>query len=900
MRDAPCCPLDDEIVTMRPQRAEIMSGIAAWRQWKVPVRLIAMTRFQDSRVMSMKRSNAEKPALVTTISIGPNSLRTVRIASSTSERSTTSTLQPSALAPFAHRSFAARSAPSPSRSSSATRYPRVARSRLTARPIPGPAPLTTATRFIASLARSRQASMDDRTIRCKHPLENRERDCRGRSSPLRSRLRSRRGGRPSADRPDDRPGAAAISREGREARRGCRGGRARRLHPDLGAADPRRLRRAHRGRPHGWRDGAGRDHDGRRPDPDPPSDRDGAAGALDAGRVRGSLHARARPVAPLDRPGSARSPLRASGPPGAELPRGAERGPRRPGPRRRRERRLPRAQPDGRHGRPHPRPPRGARARDAPHRRRARVGNDLLDGRRARHRRARRAAHHEGRDRGGKTASADRRRGAHRPLPQGRGGRRARVGEPGARARRVLAELPATARARGRQRRRRHPRGGGRVGHRRSPARVPRRGRHRPGGARPPPRAGPRRAHRVAEADRGVPRLAVSRAVTGSPRGPLSGIRVLEVGHVLAGPFGGMLLADLGADVIKIEPIEGDLSRRVGSLSVGEHNVYFASINRNKRSVHIDLTTSEGQAELGALAKTAHALLVNQRPSTIRKLGLDYESLRRFNPKIVCVALTGYGLDGPAAEWPAFDYVIQAITGVAALTGEPDGPPTLAGYSAIDNSAGIMAALGLVAKVLEGKGGQVDVSLIDVMLSQLNYKAAAYLNGGAPPARQPLGAHIFYVPAQLFETASGYLALFVTHDEFWRRLCVEIGRPGWADDPRYATMHARFENRKELLEALGARFREAPASEWVERLRPLGIAVGAVVELADALDGELVRSREMVVSLETDEGPLRVIGNPIRTDGSRGEYRAPPRLHEHTADLLPGVGPESGRVKGRS
>src|SRR5438477_3756901 len=253
--------------------------------------------------------------------------------------------------------------------------------------------------------------------------------------------------------------------------------------------------------------------------------------------------------------------------------------------------------------------------------------------------------------------------------------------------------------------------------------------------------------------------------------GPLAGIRVLEVGHMLAGPFGGMMLADLGADVIKIEPLDGDISRRVGSQSIDGHNVYFASLNRNKRSVHIDLTTDEGQAELGELAKTAHALLVNLRPSTIKKLGLTYESLRRYNPKIVCVALTGYGLDGPAAEWPAFDYVIQAITGVAALTGEPDGPPTLAGFSAVDNSAGITAALGLVAKVLEGKGGQVDVSLFDVMLAQLNYKAAAYLNGAQPPSRQRLGPHTFYLPAQLFETADGSLALFVTTDQMWRRLC---------------------------------------------------------------------------------------------------------------------------------
>jgi crotonobetainyl-CoA:carnitine CoA-transferase CaiB-like acyl-CoA transferase len=372
----------------------------------------------------------------------------------------------------------------------------------------------------------------------------------------------------------------------------------------------------------------------------------------------------------------------------------------------------------------------------------------------------------------------------------------------------------------------------------------------------------------------------------GSSSGPLAGIRVLEVGHILAGPFSGMLLADLGADVIKIEPIEGDLSRQVGSQFVGKHNVYFASLNRNKRSVYIDLSTAEGQAQLGTLAQTAHALLVNLRPSTIKSLGLDYESLRRFNPKIVCVALTGYGLEGEAAEWPAFDYVIQARLGVASLTGEPDGPPALAGYSAVDNSAGIMAALGLVAKVLEGKGGQVDVSLFDVLLAQLNYKAAAYLNGGGAPSRQPLGAHTFYVPAQLFATAEGYLALFVTRDESWRRLCVAIDLPDWADDPRFATMHARFENRAALLDALGTRLEQRSAAEWEALMRPLGIPAGAVLDIGDALDGELVRSRAMVVSIETADGPLRVIGSPIRFDGTRPEYHEPPRLHEHTEEIL--------------
>ena len=236
----------------------------------------------------------------------------------------------------------------------------------------------------------------------------------------------------------------------------------------------------------------------------------------------------------------------------------------------------------------------------------------------------------------------------------------------------------------------------------------------------------------------------------------------------------------------------------------------------------------------------------------------------------MCVAVTGYGLDGPAAELPAFDYVIQAGVGIAAMTGEPDGPPTLSGYSVVDNSTGIMAALGLVSMVLEGKGGQVDVSLFDVMLSQLNYKAATYLNGGGPPGRQAMGAHSFYVPAQLFETADGYLALFVTHDEFWRRVCVELGRPEWSDDPRFATMHARAEHRDALLAELGSVLESASAEEWTARLRPLGVPVGPVADLDAVLDGELVRARGMVVSVDTDDGPLRHGRQPDPCRGASG------------------------------
>jgi crotonobetainyl-CoA:carnitine CoA-transferase CaiB-like acyl-CoA transferase len=347
--------------------------------------------------------------------------------------------------------------------------------------------------------------------------------------------------------------------------------------------------------------------------------------------------------------------------------------------------------------------------------------------------------------------------------------------------------------------------------------------------------------------------------------GPLAGIRILEVGVMLAGPYATMLLADLGAEVIKIEPPGGEISRQVSDS-------YFASINRNKQSVLIDLRSEAGQQRLGELVANSHALLVNMKPSAIRRLGLTYEALRRHNEKIVCVALTGFGLDG--GDDPAFDYVIQAATGVAAMTGDPDGPPTLPGYSAADNSTGLTAALGLLAQITSGRGGQVDVSLRDVMLSQLNYRAAAYLNDGIEPRRHPHGAHSFYVPAQLFSTAEGYLALFITHDGFWKSFAAEAGISG------FPTMAERSAQRDEVLAVVTAALATDTAKRWEARLRPLGIPAAAVRSLPDAL----LATPDVVVT----SGEFRLVGSPIRISGFEPEYRPAPRLDEH-ADVRSGT-----------
>jgi crotonobetainyl-CoA:carnitine CoA-transferase CaiB-like acyl-CoA transferase len=359
---------------------------------------------------------------------------------------------------------------------------------------------------------------------------------------------------------------------------------------------------------------------------------------------------------------------------------------------------------------------------------------------------------------------------------------------------------------------------------------------------------------------------------------PLEGVRIIEVGHMLMGPYCGMLLADLGADVVKVEPPAGDIARSISPHWIGPHNAYFASLNRNKRSVVLDLASAEGQEALGELAREARALVTNLRPAAIRKLGLTYESLKRHNPKLVCVALTGYGLDSPHAENPAYDYVIQALTGVMALTGDPEGPPTKSGYSAVDNSAGIMGAVGLLAKLVEGRGGQVDIAMFDVMLSQLNYVAGAWLNAAEPASRQPLSSHPYIVPAQIFRTSDGWLALFITHDDFWRRFANEAGRSEWVADPRFATMAARRENRAQVVAAVSDIIQGDTTVRWVARLAPLGVVASGVETLEQALASAQAQARGMLAEIATPAGPIRAVGNPIKCAGAQERFAPPPEL----------------------
>jgi len=355
---------------------------------------------------------------------------------------------------------------------------------------------------------------------------------------------------------------------------------------------------------------------------------------------------------------------------------------------------------------------------------------------------------------------------------------------------------------------------------------------------------------------------------------------------MLAGPYCALMLADMGAEVIKIEAPEGDIGRTVSPHFVGPHNAYFASLNRSKKSVVLDLASEIGRAELGQILSTANALVTNLRPAAIRKLGLTYDALRRWNDRLVCVALTGYGLDGPHSDNPAYDYVIQAITGVMSLTGDPAAPPTKAGYSAVDNSAGLVAAIGLLAKLVQGQGGQVDVAMYDVMLSQLNYLASAVLNAGEAIERLASSSHPYFVPAQIFPTADGWLTLFITHDRFWRTFCDEVGQSDWITNPKFATMEGRRKHRLELIALLTGLLRTAPAVQWVERLGPLGLVVSQVGTLSDALCGDVTAARSLVVTLGDGSLPLRAVACPIRFAGYSPVYGMPPLLNQHRDEVL--------------
>jgi crotonobetainyl-CoA:carnitine CoA-transferase CaiB-like acyl-CoA transferase len=375
-------------------------------------------------------------------------------------------------------------------------------------------------------------------------------------------------------------------------------------------------------------------------------------------------------------------------------------------------------------------------------------------------------------------------------------------------------------------------------------------------------------------------------------RAPLDGLRILAISQFGAGPFGTQMLADLGADVIKIEDpgVGGDSARYVPPFQGEADSPYFQSFNRGKRSVSLNLRHPDGQAVLHDLVRVSDAVFNNARGDLPDKLGLTYAALREVNVKIVCCSLTGYGRTGPRAGEPAFDYLIQGYAGYMSVTGEPDGPPGKCGVSVIDFAGGYAAMTGLMVGLFDaqrsGVGRDVDISLLDTAVSMLSYFAIWTLNRDWTAERTRDSAHQTIVPAQNFPTRDGWIVVFCNKDKFWRDLVDVLGASELADDPRFRGFAERFANREALLPLLRARFATRTTAEWLDRLRGR-VPCAPVNDVRQALTDPQVLARDMIVEVEhPDFGPLREVRSPVRTEGEIREPRRAPRLGEHTDEIL--------------
>ena len=382
---------------------------------------------------------------------------------------------------------------------------------------------------------------------------------------------------------------------------------------------------------------------------------------------------------------------------------------------------------------------------------------------------------------------------------------------------------------------------------------------------------------------------------------PLAGYRILSAEQYGAGPYGTMFLAQLGADVIKIEPPKGgDSARGAGPYFLGaDDSLFYQTFNLNKRSLTLDLRTDAGQAVLRRLAADADAVTNNARGDLPAKLGLDYAALGKVKPAIVCVHASAYGRDGPRAAWPGYDYLMQAEAGFMAMTGAPEDPPTRFGLSLVDFMTGSMMATATLAGLIDaratGRGRDYDLALLDAALHQTSYPAMWYLNEGFETGRAARSAHPSVTPSQAFRTADGWVFVMAQLTKFWAALVRAIGAPSLADDPRFASMADRLANRDALTAELDAIFLTAPTEHWVERLGGI-VPVAPVYGLAQALDNPRVADMLDTVAQPDSPTGMRVLANPIRLDGERLPNRAAPKLGADTDAVLGESGFSSGEI----
>jgi len=378
------------------------------------------------------------------------------------------------------------------------------------------------------------------------------------------------------------------------------------------------------------------------------------------------------------------------------------------------------------------------------------------------------------------------------------------------------------------------------------------------------------------------------------PKPPLHGIRVIDLTRVLAGPFCSMSLGDMGAEVIKVEePDKGDDTRGWPPFANGE-STYFMSVNRNKKSLTLNMKAPEGQAILRGLMAKADVVIENFRPGTMERLGFGYDALRKLNPRLVYCSISGFGESGPESSRPGYDLIVQGESGVMDLTGFADGPPVKVGNSIGDLVAGMSAAQGvtlaLLARSKSGKGQKVEIGMLDVMASLLTYQAGLYWNAGGKPTRRG-NQHPSIVPYEVFQAQDAYMTLGVANNSLWERMCSAIGREDLAKDARFDSEAKRVTNRETLIPALNAEFGKRPASEWLARLDTAGVPAGRIKTVAEVCESEHLRARGMFVRLAHPKaGAVTAMGVPIRLWGTPGAAQSPaPLLGQHTDEILRGL-----------
>ncbi len=374
---------------------------------------------------------------------------------------------------------------------------------------------------------------------------------------------------------------------------------------------------------------------------------------------------------------------------------------------------------------------------------------------------------------------------------------------------------------------------------------------------------------------------------------PLEDIVVISLEQYGAGPFATVHLADLGADVIKIEDPSsgGDVGRYVVPEQHGEDSLFFEVFNRNKRSISLDIANPAGRKVFEDLVAVADVVFSNLRGDVPAKLKIRYDDLKHLNPAIVCCSLSGFGMSGPRSAEPGYDYVLQGIAGWMDLTGEPDGPPTKSGLSLVDYSGGLVAAVSVLAAVhaarRDGVGADCDISLFDTALSMLTYPAAWSLNGDFVPSRTHHSAHPSLVPFQAFPTADGWLVVACPKNKFWQRLAVAVERPDLLEDPRLATFAGRREHAAELLATLEAVFLERGTEEWLLRLREGGVPSGPVNSVEEALADPHTTARGMLVRTEHPHfGTIVQVPTAAKVGSEPSTHRRAPNRDEHGSVVM--------------